>query len=254
MSRIRFSTKDGIGRITLAAPAARNAVDIGWCEDFAEAAKACATDASLRVVLIEAEGDFFSVGGDIDHFIAHRNDLTPHVRRMAALFHEGLLSLHNGRLPVVSAVQGLAAGGGFSLALQADLILAAQSARFCSAYSSSGLSPDGGLTYTLPRMLGTRRAFEIMALNPVLDAETAQRLGIVARVFADDVFRAEVEACIARLAGMSAGALAALKKLLAASLDNNMEQQLAMEAESVAQLAGSEDTQAILEAFLARRR
>lgn len=254
MSRIRFTSKDGIGRIVLAAPAARNAVDLGWCEDFAKAAKACAEDAALRVVLLEAEGDFFSVGGDIDHFIAHRSDLTAHVRRMAGLFHEGLLALHHGRLPVVSAVQGLAAGGGFSLALQADLILAAQSARFCSAYSSSGLSPDGGLTYTLPRMVGTRRAFEMMALNPVMDAETAHRLGIVARVIADDAFRAEVESCIARLAGMSAGALAALKRLLAASPDNTMERQLAMEAESVAQLAGSAETQKILEAFLARRR
>ncbi len=254
MSRIRFTSAHGIGRITLAAAAARNAVDIGWCEDFAKAAKACALDASLRVVLIEAEGDFFSVGGDIDHFIAHRDDLTPHVRRMAGLFHDGLLSLHHGKLPVVAAVQGLAAGGGFSLALQADLILAAQSARFCSAYSSSGLSPDGGLTYTLPRMVGTRRAFEIMALNPVMDAETAQRLGIVARIFADDAFRTEVEACIARLAAMSAGALAALKSLLAVSPDNTLEQQFAAEAESVAQLAGSAETQKILEAFLARRR
>ncbi len=253
MSRIRFSPKDGVGRIALAAPTARNAVDIGWCEDFSAAAKACGADASLRVVLIEADGDFFSVGGDIDHFIAHRNDLTPHVRRMAGLFHEGLLALHHGGLPVVAAVQGLAAGGGFSLALQADLILAAKSARFVSAYSSSGLSPDGGLTYTLPRMVGTRRAFEIMALNPVMDAETAQRLGIVARIFADDVFKTEVEACVRRLAGMSAGALAALKRLLASSLNNSLEQQFSAEAEAVAQLAGSAETLKILEAFLARR-
>jgi 2-(1,2-epoxy-1,2-dihydrophenyl)acetyl-CoA isomerase len=179
--RIDFSKANGIARICLTAPERRNAIDLDWCHAFSEAAIACASDDGLKCVLLSAEGDFFSVGGDIDGFLANRDHLRAHVLQMASLFHLGITRLHHGPAPVISAVNGMAAGGGLSLALIADMVLAKRSAKFVSAYTKSGLSPDGGLSYNLPRMVGTRRAFEIMALNPVLSAEAALDLGIVTR-------------------------------------------------------------------------
>ncbi|WP_428248523.1 enoyl-CoA hydratase/isomerase family protein [Ferrovibrio sp.] len=251
--RINLSITDGIARLVMAGAARRNAVDLQWCREFSEAAIACAADDSIKLVVISAEGDFFSVGGDIDNFIANRTHLRPHVLEMASLFHLGIMRLHQGPAPVISAVNGMAAGGGFSIAILADIVLAKRSARFVAAYTSSGLSPDGGLTYNLPRIVGARRAFELMALNPVLSADQALELGLVTRVFEDASFEANVETVVQQVAAMPAGALPALKKLMASSLDNTLQQQLDREAESVARLAASPATLDVLDAFLRRR-
>jgi len=252
--RIAFSKANGIARIKLAAPERRNAIDLDWCHAFSEAAIACASDDALKCVLLSAEGDFFSVGGDIDGFLANRDHLRAHVLEMASLFHLGISRLHHGAAPVISAVNGMAAGGGLSLALIADMVLAKRSAKFVSAYTKSGLSPDGGLSYNLPRMVGTRRAFEIMALNPVLSADAALDLGIVSRVFDDAEFEQEVEAIVQTLAGMPLGVLSAVKRLLAHSPNASLQQQLDMEADQVSRLAASPATLSVLEAFLSRRK
>lgn len=251
--RISLSIKDGIARLVMTGAARRNAVDLQWCREFAEATIACAADESIKVVVLSAEGDFFSVGGDIDNFIANRAHLRPHVLEMASLFHLGIMRLHQGAAPVISAVNGMAAGGGFSIALLGDIVLAKRSARFVAAYTNSGLSPDGGLTYNLPRLVGIRRAFELMALNTPLSAEQALDLGIITRVFDDASFEADVEAIVQQVAAMPVGALPALKKLMAASLDSSLQQQLDREAESVARLAASPATLEVLDAFLRRR-
>lgn len=252
-ARIELTRRDGVARLRLAAPARRNAVDLEWCREFAAAATTCAADDSVRVVLIDAAGDWFSVGGDIDYFIAHREELRTTVYEMTALFHAGIMRFHRGNAPVVAAVNGMAAGGGFSLACGADLILAKRSAKMVSAYSSSGLSPDGGLTYFLPRIVGIRTAFEMIALNRVLTADDAQRLGLVTRVIDDSAFTAEVEATITALLKIPRGALAGVKRLLANSLTNSLPQQLDQESMQIADLASSPETQAVLDQFLARR-
>lgn len=251
--RIDFSRKDGVARITLANPGRRNAVDLAWCKAFAEAAMACAADDGLKCILLAAEGDFFSVGGDIDDFIANRDHLRSHVLEMASLFHLGITRLHHGAAPLVAAVNGMAAGGGFSLALTADIVLAKRSARFASAYTKSGLSPDGGLSYNLPRLAGMRRAFEIIALNPILDAETALDWGLITRVYDDAAFADAVEQVVQTLAAMPSGTMAAVKRLLAKSPDASLQQQLDAEADQVSRLAASPATLDVLQAFLSRR-
>lgn len=251
--RIKLSRQDGIARLILANPARRNAVDLAWCREFAEAALACAADDGLRCILLAAEGDFFSVGGDIDDFIANQDKLRAHVLEMASLFHLGIMRLQQGPAPLVAAVQGMAAGGGLSLALTADIVLAQRSARFTSAYTKSGLSPDGGLSYTLPRLIGQRRAFDMLALNPVLNAETALAWGLITRVCDDAAFDAEVEQVVQSLAKMPAGTMAAVKRLMAKSPDATLQQQLDAEADQVSRLAASPATLAVLQAFLSRR-
>ncbi len=251
--RIALSREGGIARLRLVNPGGRNAVDLHFCEAFARAVRACeAGPEPAAVVVVSAEGEAFSVGGDIREFVAERAQIEKHVRKMAAALHQGVLRLHRMDATVVFAVAGVAAGAGFSLVCGADLVLAGRSARFTSAYTRSGLSPDGGGTWFLPRIVGARRAFELMALNPVLGAEEARGLGLVTRVVDDDALAAETEAVARQLAAMPPGGLAALKRLLRSARDNTLEHQLAAEADSISRLAATPSTMARLEAFLAR--
>jgi 2-(1,2-epoxy-1,2-dihydrophenyl)acetyl-CoA isomerase len=252
--RLEFSISGGIGRILLACPERRNAIDLAFCRQFAAVAAACEADAGIAVILLAARGDWFSVGGDLRDFLAHRDHVAAHVRAMAEAFHAGILALRRAAAPVVAAVRGTAAGGGFTLVCGADLLLAARSARFVSAYTRSGLTPDGGGTYFLPRLVGARVAFDIMATNPVLTADAAKALGIVTRVVDDADFDAATEHLLAELAAMPAGVLAGLKRLLRASGEAGLAAQLAAEAESIARRAADPETLRRLDAFLAKSR
>lgn len=251
--RLKFNLDQGIARITMAGPESQNAIDLGWCHSFAEATNICASDPSVKLVVLQAEGRFFSVGGDIDGFIANRGHLKAHVLQMANMFHTGIMRLYRGQAPVIAAVGGTAAGGGMSLALTADMVLARRSTQFVAAYTRSGLTPDGGLSWFLPRMVGIKRAFEIMSLNEPISAEAAQSLGIVTRVFDDAAFDSGVEEIIGKLSQMSAPALAGLKRLLVQSPTASLAEQFDAEADQVSTIAASPETLAILDAFLARR-
>lgn len=253
-NRLEFTVEDGIGRITLACPARRNAIDLMFCQQFAEVTASCAADARVAVILIEARGDWFSVGGDLRDFIAHRDRVEAHVREMAAAFHAGILSLRRAAAPVVAAVRGMAAGGGFTLICGADIVIAARSARFVSAYTKSGLTPDAGGTFFLPRIVGLRAAFDILATNPTLTADTAKALGIVARVVEDAEFTLATQALVSEMAAMPAVALAGLKRLLRDGGESGLEAHLAAEADSIARRAADPETLRRLDMFLAKSR
>ena len=147
----------------------------------------------------------------------------------------------------------MAAGGGFSLVCGADLVVASEAARFVSAYTSSGLTPDGGGTFFLPHIVGRRVAFDLMATNPVLSAQEAKALGIVSRVVAADALDATVDALVAQLAAQPEGAIAGLKALFRRGEDEALAAQLRAEAESISRLAGSPATLARMEEFLTRK-
>jgi 2-(1,2-epoxy-1,2-dihydrophenyl)acetyl-CoA isomerase len=172
---------------------------------------------------------------------------------MTQLFHAGLMRLAQGRAPVVSVVQGMAAGGGFSLAVSGDLVIASRQARFVTAYSRSGLTPDGGLTWLLPRVVGVRRAFELLALNETLDADQALAIGLVSRVCEHDQIENTVAQVVDRLLAMSPPALAGLKRLMALSAASSLAEQFEHESAMMADNLTRPETSAMLDAFLARR-
>lgn len=250
--RIDFTVTDGIAHLRLAAPARRNAIDLAFCEAFAEAALACDARADLAAILLDAEGDLFSVGGDIDEFIANADDVEPHVLKMSATFHVGVAALARARAPLVVAVRGTVAGGALSLLGLADIAIAGDSTRICAAFTRTGLTPDGGATFLLTRMLGYQRAFDILALNPVLTAEEALRIGLVSRVYPDATLETEVEALLAKLKAMPAGTLGTLKRLMRGALTMSLDGQLAAEARTIAASAARPGTMERLRAFLAR--
>lgn len=252
--KLKFSIADGVARITLANPAGYNAVDRAVTQALRAAAVQCEVTPGLRCVVLGAEGKQFSVGGDLREFVRERANIQTHIREMTIDFHAAINVLNRLPVPVVAAVNGLAAGGGASLVCMTDLAIASRSSKFNFAYTRSGLTPDGGATYFLPRLVGAQRAFDILATNPTLSADEAQRLGIIARVVDDEVFAAEVEQLVKQLAGMPSDAVGNLKALLRAGLRNTLPEQLELEGSGIAALAATPGTAATLDAFLARDR
>jgi len=253
-SRVALEITGGLARITLINPPRHNAMDLQFCNELADAATRCSTAPELKAVLLAAEGDVFCVGGDIVEFVANRERLHQHVLASAAQFHVAVTQLHRLPAPLIVAVNGTAAGGGFSMVCAADLAIARRSAKLNPAYTRSGLTPDGGGTWFLPRIVGSRKAFEIFATNPTLSADEACSLGIVSRVVDDASFDAEVAKLARQIEEAPAGVLGALKKLVHASLGASLEEQLDAEAASIAAQAALPSTQNLLAAFLSKRR
>lgn len=251
-SKVKFIVADGIARITLANPASYNAIDREVTQALRAAAVQCEVTPGLRCVLLSAEGKQFSVGGDLREFVRERAQIQSYIREMTIDFHAAIAILNRLPVPLVAAVNGLAAGGGVSLVCMTDLAIASRSSKFNFAYTRSGLTPDGGATYFLPRLVGPQRAFDILATNPTLSAETAQRMGLIARVVDDALFDTEVEQLVTQLAAMPSDAVGRLKGLLRQSLRNSLAEQLELEGSAIAALAATPETLATLDAFLAK--
>ncbi len=243
---------DGIGRLTLDRPDTGNAIDLPLARALADVTAEWANRRDLRVVVLRGRGARFCVGGDLKAFSAE-SDLPTHLTEVTAHLHVALARLARLTAPVVAAVQGSAAGAGFSIAASADIVIAGASARFVLAYSKVGLTPDGSGTWYLPRHIGLHRAMDLALTNRVLDATEAERIGLVSRVVADDDLDAETEAVVTELARGPAGALGATKALLRASLGRALEHQLEVESATLAAAAGTADAAEGIAAFLAKR-
>jgi 2-(1,2-epoxy-1,2-dihydrophenyl)acetyl-CoA isomerase len=253
-SRIALSIADGVAWVTFANPAKRNAMDLQFCQEFAKAGIACETTPGIGAIVIRAEGDFFSVGGDMADFVANKDRIHPHVLDMATQIHIGVSAFRRAPAPVIASVNGMTAGGAFSLIAGADVVIAKRSARFNPAFTRSGLTPDAGGTYFFPRVVGFRKAFWIMATNPTLSAEQAEAIGLVSLVVDDDALEAETLRVARQFADMPPGALSGLKSLLRASLTDTLDDHLNLEARSIAGLCATPATLEKLVAFVAKKK
>lgn len=252
-TRMRFSIADGIARMMFDDPETNNAIDLQATREFAAAVRQCEATPDLKAVLIGGTGRMFSPGGNIRDFLANRDRLQIHVREMTMNFHAAVLGLNRMPVPVVAAVNGTAAGGGFSLVCASDLAIAKRSAKFNFAYTRSGLTPDGGGTFFLTRLVGPQRAFDLLALNPTLTADEARDLGIIARVVDDAMFETEVETVVQTLANAPSGAIGRVKLQLRQAMSATLEEQLETEGRAIPEMAARPETLATLEAFLAKR-
>ncbi len=183
----------GVGRLTLNRPGNANAIDVATARALAESAGKLAGDPTVRAVLLRGAGDRFCGGGDVKSFADARDGLDARLREIVTQLHVAMDALASLDAPVVAAVQGSAAGAGFALALAADLVLAAESARFVLAYTGIGLTPDGGTTWYLERTVGRRRALELVLTNRALSAAEALDWGLVTRVVPDEDLGATAE-------------------------------------------------------------
>ena len=245
---------DGIAIASLNRPQQRNPINHQTAAAL-QAAIAQAADADhVRVLILRGNGPSFCGGGDIAAMAAHLADLPQFLGELIDHFHAVILALRRLPLPVIASVQGVAAGGGFSLAMACDLVVATRSARFVVAYPKLATSSDGGLSQCLTRRLGAGRALELLLLDDVVGAEEAHRLGLVTRL-APDAHLEETSMTLARqLAAVPGRSLREFKTLVAGVDLGELERQLAQEKAAFMRCAGTAELQERIRAFIGKQR
>lgn len=235
---VLFEVTHGIARITLNRPETGNAVNLLMARALVDAAIQCQTDAAIRCVVLTGAGRLFCAGGDIGLFQSAGDRVDAILRDLAGTLHMALVRFARMPKPLLVLVNGPAAGAGLSLAICGDVVLCGRSAHFTAAYSALGLTPDGGMSWLLPRLVGLRKAQEIVLTNRRIKADEAEAIGMVTRTVDDDMLVAEGEKLAVQLAGAAVGAIGAARALLRQSLETSLETQLEREAEAISR-AGS---------------
>ena len=248
-----FEVDDGVATVTLNRPDAANAIDLALGRELMQVAIRCDEDASIRAVLLTGAGKMFSAGGDLRSFASLGDALPAGLKELTVYLHAASSRFTRMRAPLVVAVNGAAAGAGFSIAVSGDLVVAAESAKFTMAYTAAGLSPDGSSSWFLPRLIGTRRTQELMLTNRRLSAAEAMEWGLVTRVVADDALAAEARALAKQLAQGPTRAYGVVKSLLATSFGESLETQMEYEARGIAAMSGTLDGREGIRAFLEKR-
>lgn len=257
--RIKFDKRDALAVITLNRPEARNALTPEMVADLGRAVRSCGRP-DVRAVLITGAGDAFCAGADLRDFEHQLSEggpesLSHHVRSLAdALHREVVLGIRRLEKPVVAAINGVAAGAGFSLMLACDLRLAADNARFLMAYANIGATADGGATYLLPRLVGAGKAMEIYLASQPISAERALEMGLVNQVCTAKELEQHATETAARLAQGPTLAYAGVKSLFERSWSSGFEGQLDAETEAIASMGLTSDFQEGIRAFVEKRR
>lgn len=254
MSTVTTTFDAGVLTLTLDRPEQGNAIDMALASDLFDAAVAAAGDPAVRCVVITGAGRMFCVGGDVSGFAAAGDEAAAFIKALADKLHEAVLVLANMAKPLVALVNGPAAGAGFSLAAAADIVLASETAHFTAAYTAIGLTPDGGMSWLLPRLVGLRAAQELVLVNRRLNAAEAAQMGVVTRVVAADQLAEEGRKLALQLADGPTRAFGAVRRLLAEAQTASLEQQLSSESAAISSAAGSAEGREGVAAFSARRR
>ncbi|KUI47070.1 enoyl-CoA hydratase [Mycobacterium sp. GA-1199] len=249
---LTFEQSGAIARITLNRPDAANGMNGTMTRELAAAAKRCDTDAT-KVVVLTGSGRFFCAGGDLKDF-ASAPDRGAHLKGVADDLHRAISTFARMNAVVITAVNGTAAGAGFSLAVTGDLVLAAESASFTMAYTRVGLSPDGSASYYLPRLVGITKTKELMLTNRSLTAQEASQWGLVTEVVPDAELPDRASKLADQMAATSAGSNGGVKQLLLGTFGNGLEEQMELEGRLIAARAVSSDGREGVDAFLAKRK
>lgn len=239
---------DAIGRIVMDRPDHHNAMHEPMASELRDAVISLVEDDAVRCLVVTGTGGTFNTGADLDTLAGDPTDAR-RLRGIATRLHTAVYHLATAPKPVVTAINGVAAGGGLGLGLSGDVVLLADDARLEYAYTRIGLSGDGGSTYFLPRMVGYRTAREIALLDEPIDADTAADLGLVTETVPADVFTDRVAAVASQLAAGPTRAHAAVKRLLKRSDQRDLRGQLAAETDSLTRLTGTDDYRRGIEAF-----
>jgi 2-(1,2-epoxy-1,2-dihydrophenyl)acetyl-CoA isomerase len=244
---VDVTVRAGVAYVRLNRADHGNAINLTLARALLDAARRCRAD-DVRAVLLTAAGRAFCVGGDLREFAA-ATDLGAHLHQVTDTLHDALRIFTTIDAPVVVAVHGTVAGAGLGLVGMADLAIAAEETAFVAAYTGIGYSPDAGVTWSLPRLVGPATALDMLLTNRRLTAGEARAAGLVTRVVAD----AETEASnlATRLADGPTGAFGATKRLVRRSA--SFDAQLDAEADAIADAAVSPDGREGVRAFLAKR-
>ena len=248
-----FEVADGVGLIRLNRPDDGNAITLEMALELLDAASRCDEDPGVRAVVLTGSGKMFCAGGNLKVFAAQGEGVSSYLKKVTQALHAAISRFNRMAAPVVAAINGTAAGGGLSLALATDIAIAAESAKFTLAYTRVGLIPDGASTYFLARLVGLRRAKEMVLLNPVLSANQALEWGLINRVVADDQVMTAALEMARQLATGPTQAFGASKRLILSGATESLESQMEKESRTIAAMAGSPDGQEGIAAFIGKR-
>lgn len=248
-----LEVKDQVATITLNRPDAYNAVNDAMAEELHLAILDCDEDPGVRAVVLTGAGKAFCAGGDVKNFVENLDRISYHLKRLIVPLHAAVSRMARMPKPVVAAVNGVAAGAGMSLALASDVVVASESVRFTMAYSKIGATPDGSSTYFLPRLVGMRRALELIYTNRVLTAREALDWGIVNRVVPDGEALKAATDLARELAQGPTAALGHAKRLIFLSGQESLETQMENEAQQIAAMAKTGDFREGVTAFAQKR-
>ena len=236
---LKFEVTDNVGVITLDRPDAANSLNKVMADELFDVAVRC--DSEARAVILTASGDMFCSGGDLKLFNSQGDGLPAFLMQTASMMHAAVTRFQYMDAPVIMAVNGTAAGAGFSLALSGDYVLAAEGAKFISAYTASGLTPDGSSTYFIAKHVGLLRAKELVLTNRLLTADEAVEWGIANKVVPADQLMDEAMTVAGRFAKGPTKAFGGAKRLLLSAFNASLESQLDAESRSIVDMAKTHD-------------
>jgi 2-(1,2-epoxy-1,2-dihydrophenyl)acetyl-CoA isomerase len=250
---MRIDRDGGLARLTFTQGPRGNPIDGTFCAEFCDVANDLASDASVRAVLIAAEGKAFSYGGDVGMFLQNLDNLPAMIRRWTADLHVGVARMQRMDAPVVAAVHSVCAGGMAALVAGADIVVAEPGTRFVAAYAGIGYCNDAGSSIMYTRRMGLARARRFLLLNETLTAEAALAVGLADEVVPADQLVARAEAIARQLAAGPTRAFGEMRRLLTTVEDQPLEAQLELEAQALARVAGTADAREGLTAFGEKR-
>src|SRR3954452_12999477 len=257
LETMRIDVDGDIGTLTLDRPKVLNAQSPELIGELVTAAGWLADRAPLRGLIVTGAGRAFSAGGDVTWFKRGLEEsgeyLSADVRRGAEVLHQAIVDFRRIPYPVVGAVNGVAAGAGFSLALMCDVRIASEDAAFVCAYGRIGASPDGGMTYFLPRVVGPARALELLLEDPILSAEQARNEGLVTEVVPADRLLDAARERAEELAARAPHYVRMSKLLVSGSLENSLAEHLQLERHGIADSMATRDLREGVSAFLEGR-
>jgi 2-(1,2-epoxy-1,2-dihydrophenyl)acetyl-CoA isomerase len=255
LATMRIEIEGEIGVLTLDRPDVFNAMSPEMIGEFTVAFAWFADQAPLRALIVTGAGKAFSSGGDVNWFRhgveSEELDLPSDVRRGAEVLHQAIIDLRRIPYPVIAAVNGPAAGAGFSLALACDMRIASESAFFACAYGRIGASPDGGMTYFLPRVVGPSRALEILLEDPNMSASEALAERLVSEVVPAEELLPRARERAEELAAKAPHYVRMAKLLCGVSIENSLAEHLQLERHGIADSMATEDLRAGVQAFFA---
>lgn len=254
LQTVEYRVDDGLATVCLNRPDQRNAIDMRMGQETLDVARRIAADDTVRAVLICGNGPALTVGGDISYFLSNKHDgLGGLLGAMTRPFHQAFEILSRIEAPIVTAAQGVVAGGGLGYVYCADIVLAADTSRFVTAFAGIGLSGDGGGTYHLPRLIGPRRAAAAYLRNTPISATEALEWGLVTELVPQDQLRTRATELARQLADGPTVAFATMRALLRDSWHNDLSAQFAAESRGIALTGDSHDAADAIAAFAAKR-
>jgi 2-(1,2-epoxy-1,2-dihydrophenyl)acetyl-CoA isomerase len=246
---LTFSLAEGVATITMNRPDDANALNLQMANELLDLSMMCSADERVRAVIVTGQGKMFCAGGDLREMDEQGDRRPEHLTRMAGALHAALIRFANMDAPVIMAINGTAAGGGFSMALSGDIILASDKAKFVAAYTASGSS-----TYFLAKHVGMLRAKELLFTNRLLSAQEACDWGMVTRVVPADSLMDEALKMAAAFASGPTRAFGGLKQLLQTTYSDSMETQLERETRHISSMMRTYDGPHGLNAFLNKQK